>query len=117
MTAAVHDFFSDYTRALLSRDPDAVAACYAVPALICFPGRSMAVSERAQTRDYFSANLPTYASVTTLKPELDVVAATDASIWADVTWHFDSMPPERYMYQLVLDGDRWRIAVLTPLSL
>lgn len=117
MTAAAHEFFSDYTRALLARDPDAVAAFYAVPALICFPGRPLAVGAPTQTRDYFAAHLPGYEGVTSIRPEVEVAAATEASIWADVTWHLEGRPPERYMYQLILDGESWRIAVLTPLSL
>lgn len=52
------------------------------------------------------------------RPEIDVVAATDNSIWADVTWHYHpGAAPERNMYQLILDGEKWRIAVLTPLLL
>lgn len=116
--STAHDFFSEYTKALLARDADRIADLYAVPALILFPGSSTPVSDRAQTRDFFSSAMGQYDGVEVARPEIDVVAATDNSIWADVTWHYDpGAAPERNMYQLVLDGEKWRIAVLTPLLL
>ena len=48
---------------------------------------------------------------------MEVVAATGHSIWADVSWHHHGgAPDERSMYQLVRNGDKWTIAVLTPLD-
>ena len=117
MSTAAHEFFDSYAKSLLARDADAIADSYAVPALILFPGNSIAVSDRAQARDFFASAFGQYAGVTEARPEVESVAATDHSIWADVTWHYDTLPPERNMYQLIADGDTWKIAVLTPLTL
>src|SRR5699024_151749 len=47
-----------------------------------------------------------------------VIASTEHSIWADVTWRYHGgAPDERNMYQLVQTDDGWKIAVLTPLTL
>lgn len=110
-------FFDDYRRALLARDVDAIAGHYAVPALIEFPDQAIAVSDPAQTREFFEQAVGQYENVTTADTSIDVVAETGHSIWADVTWTYDAgAPSERSMYQLVrTDGD-WKIAVLTPLG-
>lgn len=115
--STAHEFFDGYAKALLARDADALAGQYAVPALILFPGNSIAVTDRAQTRGFFLSAFAQYAGVSEARPEVESVAATEHSIWADVTWHYDTQPPERNMYQLIADGDTWRIAVLTPLTL
>ena len=110
------DFFAAYTRALLDRDAAAIAGHYAVPALIAFPDQSIAVSDAAQTEQFFAGAFQQYEGVTTAEPLVTIVAETVHSIWADVTWIYDTVDPERNMYQLVLAGGRWRIAVLTPLG-
>jgi hypothetical protein len=45
----VDQFFERYAAALLARDAKAVAAMYAVPSLIIFPGKSIPVSDPHQT--------------------------------------------------------------------
>jgi hypothetical protein len=110
------EFFADYTRALMDRDPAAIAERYSVPALIAFPGQLIAVSDASQTVDFFASAIGQYDSVSTATTEIRVAAATPASIWADVTWTYDSHPGERNMYQLVQTAEGWRIGVLTPLD-
>lgn len=110
------DFFDTYTRALLDRDATAVAHHYAVPALIEFPDQPVAVSEAAQTEDFFASAFSQYEGTTEASATIDVVAETGHSVWADVTWSYDGAPAERNMYQLVRTGESWKIAVLTPLE-
>jgi ketosteroid isomerase-like protein len=112
------EFFETYTRALLDRNADAIAALYAVPALIAFPGQVIAVADRAQTAAFFASAFGQYDGVTDARAAVDVVAETGHSVWADVTWTYTGPAPgERNMYQLLRDEDgTWRIGVLTPLS-
>ena len=114
--ARAEEFFERYRRALLDRDATAVASLYAVPALIEFPGQAIAVSSAAQTEQFFAGAFAQYEGVTDVSTQLDVVAETGHSLWVDVTWSYDGAPPERFIYQLVLSPDDWRIAVLTPLD-
>lgn len=115
-TAVAREFFDDYTRALLSRDAAAIAGHYAVPALIEFPEQPIAVTDPAQTEQFFTAAMDQYADVTDARAAVTVVAATGHSIWADVTWTYDAAPGERLLYQLIRTGGVWRIAVLTPMD-
>ncbi|MBD8079950.1 DUF4440 domain-containing protein [Cellulosimicrobium arenosum] len=112
-----HAFFDRYARALLDRDAAAIADLYAVPALILFPGQSVAVSDRAQTEQFFGAAFGQYEGVTDTRSDVEVVAEAPHSVWADVTWHHDNGATERFVYQLVETGGVWQIAVLTPLDL
>lgn len=107
-------FFAGYRRALLARDAEAIAARYAVPALILFPGQSVAVGSSDQTRAFFAGAFGQYQGVGDTTVEVQVLAATVHSIWADVTWRHDRGDTERMVYQLVREGSDWRIAVLTP---
>jgi hypothetical protein len=116
-------FFDTYTRALLDRDATAIADMYAVPALIEFPGQPIAVSDRAQTAEFFASAVAQYSQVTETDATITIAASAPHSIWADVVWdHHGDAPTERMMYQLiVLDpadpaDPSWRIAVLTPLE-
>lgn len=117
MEQVVHDFFARYGRALLDRDADAIADMYAVPSLIAFPGRSIAVSDRTQTRDFFASSWSGYDGVTEAEPHPVTVAETGHSIWVDVTWSYNGAAQERYIYQLLNGPAGWRIGVLTPLAL
>jgi hypothetical protein len=112
------EFFETYTRALLDRDAEAIAALYAVPALIAFPGRLIAVADRGQTAAFFASAFGQYDGVTDARPAVDVVAEARHSVWADVTWTYTGPAPgERNMYQLLRGEDgNWRIGVLTPLA-
>ena len=111
------DFFDSYTRALLDRDAKAIAGHYAVPALIEFPDQAIAVSDARQTEEFFAGAFGQYEGVSRTDAAVEVVAATGHSIWADVSWHHHGgAPDERSMYQLVRNGDKWTIAVLTPLD-
>ena len=109
------DFFAEYARDLLARDAHAIAARYAVPGLILFPGQSLAVASQEQTADFFTGAFVQYEGVHDSAATISVVAATGHSIWADVTWTHDTGATERFVYQLVDTGDGWRIAVLTPI--
>lgn len=110
-------FFDSYTRALLDRDAKAIAGHYAVPALIEFPEQAIAVSDGDQTEEFFARAFGQYESVSATEAAVEVVAATNHSIWAEVTWnHHGGAPDERNMYQLIRSGDDWKIAVLTPLD-
>lgn len=115
-TQIATDFFDRYARALLDRDAAAVASHYAVPSLILFPGQSIPVSDVAQTEQFFAGAFAQYDGVTTAEPTTTVVASAPHSLWTDVTWSYDTAPPERNLYQLVHTGDEWQIAVLTPLE-
>lgn len=116
MEQTTTDFFAHYARALLDRDADTIADMYAVPALIAFPGQSIAVSERTQTRDFFAASWGGYDGINEADPTLEIVAQTGHSVWADVTWSYDGQPRERYIYQLLHGPSGWQIAVLTPVE-
>lgn len=112
------EFFDTYRRALLGRDAAAIAAQYAVPAQIEFPGQRIAVTDGRQTVEFFAGAFGQYEEVTDADCAVDVVAETAHSIWADVTWNYHGgAPAERNMYQLVLTGNEWKIGVLTPLTL
>mgnify|MGYP003453365324 CR=1 FL=1 len=111
------DLFDRYTEALLGGDVAAVARFYAVPALIERPEQRLALSSAEEVASFIVASASAYAGVRDLRHEMDVAAATEHSVWADVTWHFTGRPPERDMYQLVLVKGEWRIAVMTPLAL
>lgn len=111
------EFFDTYTRALLDRDAAAIAEHYAVPGLIEFPDQPIAVTAVEQTEQFFAGAFGQYEGVSTARPHVEVVAATDHSIWADVTWDYDGgAPGEHNLYQLVRSGDEWKIAVLTPMD-
>ena len=115
-TTMVTEFFEHYTEALMARDERRVARLYAVPGPILFPGQSLAVSDAAQTEQFFASAWGQYAGVTQTHTDLTVVAETPASVWVDVTWNHVGAPPKRPMYQLVDTGGAWKIAVLTPLA-
>lgn len=106
-------FFDAYARALLDRDERAIARMYAVPSLILFPGQALAVSEAAQTAEFFAANWVQYEGVQEASPEITIMGAGAASIWADVSWSFDGAVRERFCYQLVPADTGHQIAVLT----
>lgn len=111
------EFFDTYTGALLDRDAAAIAAHYAVPALIEFPDQRILVTDAAQTEEFFAGAFGQYEGVVKAHATVSVVAATAHSVWADVTWDYDDAAPgERNLYQLVRIADGWRIAVLTPLG-
>lgn len=111
------EFFDAYTSALLARDAKAIAGHYAVPALIAFPERIIAVTDASETDEFFAGAFGQYEGVSTTEAAVEVVAATEHSIWADVAWnHHGGAPDERNMYQLVRGGEGWKIAVLTPLN-
>lgn len=110
-------FFDHYQAALLDRDAARIATMYAVPGLILFPGSSIAVTDPAQTEQFFASSFGQYAGVTEVDHNLTVMTETDHSVWADVTWSYDGRPRERFCYQLIGATDRPQIAVLTPLDL
>lgn len=111
------EFFDTYTRALLDRDAKAIAGHYAVPALIEFPERAIAVSDPGQTEEFFAGAFGQYTGVSAADAAVEVVATTSHSIWVAVAWnHHGGAPDERNMYQLIRDGEDWKIAVLTPLD-
>lgn len=112
----VQEFFATYATALLARDAKAVARHYAVPALIAFPDQLLVVSELTQTERFFTNTFEQYRDVTQTSPQVRLIAETQHSLWADVTWSYDGAAAERNMYQLVKTGDTWKIAVLTPLQ-
>lgn len=110
------EFFDRYAQALLARDAAAVARMYAVPSLILFPGQSIAVTDVSQTEEFFTSAWKQYDAVVQTSTDIALWAATDHSLWADVTWHHDNAPEERLCYQLLrTKTGEWQIAVLTPL--
>lgn len=118
-TTRAHDhaqtFFEGYRDALLSRDAEAIASRYHLPALIAFPETTIAVTSADQTRDFFTQAVGQYAEVESATASITVLGATSHSIWADVAWSYEGAHPgERMVYQLLATEDGWRIGVLTP---
>jgi hypothetical protein len=109
-------FFERYAAALLARDEAAVAAMYAVPALILFPGQVVVVSDARQTEEFFAASWAQYAGVSEAVPQVVVMGEAPASIWVDVTWSYDGQARERFCYQLVERPVGHQVAVLTPMG-
>lgn len=115
-TTATDQFFGRYAAALLARDEHAVAALYAVPALILFPGQSIAVSDARQTEQFFASSWGQYEGVDEVERSVEIMAEAPGIVWADVTWSYGGRAQERFCYQLVEGPDGYRIAVLTPLA-
>ena len=111
------EFFQRYAAALLARDERAVAALYAVPSLILFPGQSIAVRDAAQTEAFFASSWGQYEGVDAVEKRIEIMGEAPHSVWADVTWSFGGKAQERFCYQLVAGSDGYQIAVLTPLPL
>lgn len=116
MTDTVESFFARYAEALLARDEQAVADLYAVPALVLFPGTSIAVSDRARTAAFFASSWEQYEGIDTAVPSITIMGEGPVGVWADVTWDHGHGPAERFCYQLVAGQDGYRIAVLTLLD-
>ncbi|GAA4932308.1 hypothetical protein EV188_103782 [Actinomycetospora succinea] len=117
MTDTVESFFARYAAALLARDEQAVADLYAVPALVLFPGTSIAVTDAAQTAAFFASSWAQYEGTDASDPTITVMGEGPVGVWADVTWDHGHGPAERFCYQLVAGEDGYRIAVLTLLDL
>jgi hypothetical protein len=109
-------FFERYAAALLARDEKAVAAMYAVPSLILFPGRSIVVSDARQTEEFFASAWGQYEGVDALEKKIAIMGEAPGSVWADVTWLHDGEERERFCYQLVPGAGGYQIAVLTPMT-
>lgn len=116
-TSQVTEFFDRYASALLARDEKSVAGLYAVPSLILFPGNAIAVSEPAQTEQFFATAWPQYEGVDAVTSDIALMGQAPGTVWADVTWSHDGTPAERMCYQLVEGGGGYQIAVLTPMEL
>jgi hypothetical protein len=116
-TDQIDEFFERYAAALLARDERAIAAMYAVPSLILFPGNAVAVSETRQTEDFFASAWDQYAGIDTMDKQIAIMGEAPGSVWADVTWSYDGKARERFCYQLVAGPDGYQIAVLTPMAL
>ena len=110
-------FFERYAAALLARDESAVSRLYAVPSLIVFPGRLLAVTEEGQTRAFFASAWDQYEGVQDMEKQVRVMAEAPGTVWADVTWSRHGRERERFCYQLVDVAEGYRIAVLTPMAL
>lgn len=115
ISPAVEAFFDRYRSALLDRDAEAIADLYAVPALILFPGRSVAVSDRSQTSSFFASAWSQYDGIDAADHDALILAETRHSVWVDVGWRYDGQLQERFCYQLINSGDDYQIAVLTPI--
>jgi 3-mercaptopyruvate sulfurtransferase SseA len=109
-------FFDRYAAALLARDETAVAAMYAVPSLILFPGRSIAVTDARQTEEFFASAWEQYDGVDAVERKLVIMGEAPGSVWADVTWYHDGAERERFCYQLIPGPAGYQIAVLTPMT-
>lgn len=113
----VEEFFDAYAAALLARDARAVAAMYAVPSLIVFPGNVIAVSSVEQTQAFFESSWDQYEGVEVIERDTRIMAEAPGTLWADVTWSHDGKPSERLCYQLIEGEGGYQIGVLTPLEL
>lgn len=114
-TEATIRFFDRYAAALLARDATTIAGLYAVPALILFPGHSIAVSDSSQTEEFFAGGWGQYDGVDTIEKSISVILEGPGTVWADVTWTYGDVS-ERFCYQLIDQPDGPQIAVLTPLT-
>lgn len=114
-TETTAQFFDRYAAALLARDAATIADLYAVPALILFPGQSIAVSDSSQTEQFFAAGWGQYEGVDTIEKTVSIILEAPGTVWADVTWAYGDIS-ERFCYQLVDRPHGPRIAVLTPLT-
>jgi hypothetical protein len=112
----VEEFFGRYTDALLARDAAAVAALYAVPSLILFPGQSIAVTDAQQTEEFFASSWAQYEGVDRVDRSIAVMGEGPGAIWADVTWTYGSRGSEHFCYQLIATPGGTQIAVLTLLA-
>lgn len=112
----VDQFFERHPAALLARDAKAVAAMYAVPSLIIFPGKSIPVSYPHQTEAFFASSWGQYDGIDDIDKQIVVMGEAPGSVWADVTWSYGGQPRERFCYQLVQGTEGFQIAVLTPLA-
>jgi ketosteroid isomerase-like protein len=115
-TTAVEQFFDRYADALLARDAQAVAALYAVPSLILFPGQSVPVSSPAQTEEFFASAWGQYEGVDTVDRTVSIMGSGPGTVWADVTWSYGGSPREHFCYQLIEGAGGPQIAVLTLLG-
>lgn len=115
-SASVEKFFDRYTAALLARDAEAIAAMYAVPCLILFPGQSVPVTDATQTEEFFASSWAQYDGVDTVDRSVSTMGTGPGTIWVDVTWTYGDRAGERFCYQLVEDQERLQIAVLTLLG-
>ena len=109
------EFFDRYAAALLARDEAGIAALYAVPSLILFPGQATAVSDAHQTEQFFAASWSQYDGVETIDKSISVIKESPGTVWVDVTWSYGSAH-EHFCYQLVERAHGWQIAVLTLLA-
>lgn len=117
-------FLDRYAAAISADDLDAIAECYAYPALAVSPLGRLVIAEPQQTRDFFAQNGERYRaqgiqSVTVRDVETDAAAP---SVWVGraVLVHHDGsgaeVGTERQAYQLVAVDGALRIAVTTPLD-
>jgi len=110
-------FFDHYAAALMARDEKAIAAMYAVPSLILFPGQSILVTDPVQTEEFFAAAWSQYEGVESAPTkQMTIMGEGPGSVWADVTWSYHGKPRERFCYQLIAGPNGYQIAVLTPLA-
>lgn len=114
-STATTEFFDRYAAALLARDETTIAALYAVPSLILFPGQSIAVSDPTQTEQFFAASWSQYEGVETIDKTISVIKQAPGTVWVDVTWSYGSAG-EHFCYQLIERLDGLQIAVLTLLT-
>jgi 3-mercaptopyruvate sulfurtransferase SseA len=110
------EFFERYAAALLARDEKAVAAMYAVPSLIVFPGQSIVVTDARETEEFFASAWGQYDGVDTVEKNVVIMGEAPGSVWTDVTWFHDGEERERFCYQLVPGAAGYQIAVLTPMK-
>lgn len=94
----VQEFFDGYAAALLARDEQTIARMYAVPSLIVFPGNLIAVSDAAQTEQFFASAWAQYDGIDNIASNVKVMAVAPGSVWTDVTWSYDGRPRERFCY-------------------
>lgn len=115
-SSAVDQFFARYASALLARDAKTVAAMYAVPSLILFPGQSVAVTDPKQTEEFFAGAWAQYDGVHTVDKTISTMGSGPSTVWADVTWTYPGSAKEHFCYQLIDGPDGLQIAVLTLLD-
>lgn len=115
VNAKVEAFFKKYAAALLARDARALASMYAVPSLIVFPGNRLAVSDSAQSEQFFASSFGQYDGVDSITKSISIMGESASGVWADVAWSYDGQQRERFCYQLVEPAAGYQIAVLTPM--
>jgi uncharacterized NTF2-like protein DUF6841 len=120
VTSALERFFASYRSAFDRLDPDAIAAHYAVPSLLCTKAGRVAWTERAMIEENMRALCARYRDAGYRSASYEVVGVVERGtrhavvdlLWTversgGAAWRF------RTGYDVECESGTWRIAVCT----